>query len=106
MDNGSGLTIADLKQVGSRYVTSKCHTVEDIEQGRLNCHGYRGEALASLRETCAILQITSKSSLSEETHVALFIRGRRKPVEKAAKDRIVHGTTVIIGDFFYNMPVR
>ena len=39
IDNGMGINYEDLKLIGSRYVTSKCKTVSDIEEGRLNYHG-------------------------------------------------------------------
>ena len=39
IDNGIGISHEDLKLIGSRYVTSKCKTVSDIEQGRLDYHG-------------------------------------------------------------------
>ena len=39
IDNGIGIKYEDLKLIGSRYVTSKCKTVSDIEEGRLNYHG-------------------------------------------------------------------
>ena len=39
IDNGVGISHEDLKLIGSRYVTSKCKTVSDIEQGRLDYHG-------------------------------------------------------------------
>ena len=89
-----------------RYVTSKIGSIKDIQDGNLCHHGYRGEALASLREVCAIVQITSKAKENEDTNVALFIKSKRKDVEKATRDRQTHGTTVIITDFFYNFPVR
>ena len=67
---------------------------------------YRGEALASLRQICSIVQITSRPQHTNETNIATFVRGKRKHVEKSLRERPAQGTTTIINEFFYNMPVR
>ena len=40
IDNGIGIKLEDLKLIGSRYVTSKCKTVSDIEEGRLGMSNF------------------------------------------------------------------
>ena len=49
-----------------RYATSKCHSIRDME--RLRFHGYRGEALASIRNLCAILEIESRARGTNMTY--------------------------------------
>ena len=98
-DNGSGITRDDLEKIGSRYVTNKYHNLDEL--GKF--HGFRGEALASLRHISSVLQITSRI---EETYISLFVRGKRKPLEKAVKPRECRGSTVILRDVFFNFPVR
>ena len=100
-DNGIGISSEDLKRIGSRYITNKYHSLDELG----SFHGFRGEALASLRHISSILQITSRSK-SDETFVSLFVKGKRKSVEKACKQREVNGSTVIVNDIFYNFPVR
>ena len=99
-DNGLGINQEDLKRVGSRYVTNKFFSLEDFGQ----YYGYRGEALASLRHLSSILQIISRKD--DDTLVSLFVKGKRKPIENACKQREVRGTTVTLSDVFYNFPVR
>ena len=50
-DNGVGMTLADLRVVGSqRYCTSKLpRGIRDLERG-VSTYGFRGEAMASLAE--------------------------------------------------------
>ena len=62
--------------------------------------------MASLRQICSIVQITSRPQHTKETNIATFVRGKRKHVEKSLRERPAQGTTTIINEFFYNMPVR
>ena len=95
----------DLKVIGSRYNTSKCYSLEDYKRRNLPSHGYRGEALSSMRQVSSLLQITSQSG-EGETYISLFVKGKRRALEKALKNRGVNGTTVIVKDFYYTLPVR
>ena len=101
-DNGIGISSEDMKRIGSRYITNKFHSLDELG----SFHGFRGEALASLRHISSLLQITSRSTKSDQTIVGLFVKGKRKSVEKACKSREVNGSTVIVNDIFYNFPVR
>ena len=106
VDNGCGIERDDLKRIASRYNTSKCYSLEDYQNRKLPSHGYRGEALSSIREVSALLQITSCTRRDGETYISLFVKGQRRPVEKAVNDRGVKGTNVILKDFYYTLPVR
>lgn len=96
----------DLEKVGSRFMTSKCHSLKDLEGGGLCKYGYRGEALSNIRHTAAILQIVSRKNTENETWTVLFARGKRKPVKEFYQKRHFSGTTVTVVDFLYNLPVR
>uniref|UniRef100_A0A8C9Y281 Histidine kinase/HSP90-like ATPase domain-containing protein n=1 Tax=Sander lucioperca TaxID=283035 RepID=A0A8C9Y281_SANLU len=43
IDNGTGINAEDMECVGNRYHTSKCSSVEDLDN--LRWYGFRGEAL-------------------------------------------------------------
>eukprot|EP00064_Thunnus_orientalis_P014806 superscaffoldBa00002634_g14853 len=67
IDNGAGINAEDMECVGNRYYTSKCNSLEDLDN--LRFYGFRGEAIAKTTRPSA-------------------------------------GTTVVICNFFHNMPVR
>ncbi|XP_047248822.1 DNA mismatch repair protein Mlh3 isoform X1 [Girardinichthys multiradiatus] len=104
IDNGSGMTSEDMENVGIRYHTSKCSCVEDLEN--LRFHGFRGEALASIVSLATLVEISSRSRLSVKTHVKMFKDGQGMAVFEGETARPSAGTTVIICNFFHNMPVR
>jgi DNA mismatch repair protein MLH3 len=106
IDNGDGISKNDMERVCSRFMTSKCHSLKDLEQGGLCKYGYRGEALANIREMSSILQIVSRKRQEKETWTVLFSRGKRKPVKLFYETRQCCGTTVTVVDFMYNLPVR
>ncbi|KAJ8880612.1 hypothetical protein PR048_017082 [Dryococelus australis] len=86
-------------------MTSKCHSLKDL-QSRLTHFGFRGEALASLREVTGFLTIECRPTGSDETYCKTFIRG--KPYQAAVSEtkRQSSGTTVTAVEFMYNLPVR
>ena len=104
VDNGKGISSDDLKLVGERYATSKCHTLADLEN--LQYFGFRGEALASIINISGTVEICSRHKLSHQTYSKLFHNG--KPVSSgiSMNTRPSVGTTVTVHDFFYNLPVR
>lgn len=104
IDNGSGLTAEDMARVGIRYHTSKCSSVEDLNN--LKWHGFRGEALASIVSLATLVEISSRTRLSVKTHVKLFKDGKGLDVFEAETVRPSAGTTVIVCNFLHNMPVR
>ncbi|VDI36522.1 DNA mismatch repair protein MLH3 [Mytilus galloprovincialis] len=104
VDNGKGIRQDDLQVVGERYSTSKCHEVSDLEN--LHYYGYRGEALASLRDITSILEINSRSQTSTHTFCKIFQQGRPLSISDSTVPRSSAGTTVTVHDLFYNLPVR
>ncbi|KAJ8290463.1 hypothetical protein GJAV_G00013160 [Gymnothorax javanicus] len=94
----------DLEHVGKRYFTSKCSTLEDLEN--LQFHGFRGEAVASIASLSTLVEIASRSRLSSKTFVKIFKDGKGMDVFESEVNRPSVGTTVVICNFFHNMPVR
>ncbi|XP_028995976.1 DNA mismatch repair protein Mlh3 isoform X2 [Betta splendens] len=104
IDNGSGISAGDMECVGSRHYTSKCSCVEDLDD--LRWYGYRGEALASIVSLATLVEISSRSRSAGKTHVKLFKDGKSLDAFEADTARPSAGTTVLVCNFFHNMPVR
>uniref|UniRef100_W5MWS0 MutL homolog 3 n=1 Tax=Lepisosteus oculatus TaxID=7918 RepID=W5MWS0_LEPOC len=104
LDNGSGMDRQDLEQVGNRYFTSKCGSLDDLEA--LRFYGFRGEALASIAGLATLLEVSSRTPGSVKTFVKVFKNGRGLDVSEAATTRPAAGTTVVACDVFHNLPVR
>uniref|UniRef100_A0A669ENX4 MutL homolog 3 n=1 Tax=Oreochromis niloticus TaxID=8128 RepID=A0A669ENX4_ORENI len=104
IDNGAGMSAEDMDCVGNRYHTSKCTSVADLDN--LRWYGFRGEALASLVSLATLVEISSRTRSSVKTHVKIFKEGKGLEVFEAEAARPSAGTTVIICNFFHNMPVR
>ncbi|XP_021914580.1 uncharacterized protein LOC110827319 isoform X2 [Zootermopsis nevadensis] len=105
IDNGCGMNSAHLDLVGTRYMTSKCHSIEDLHN-RLDQFGFRGEALASLREVSGLLTLESRPKGSDITFCKVFTHGKSHKAGVSKTVRPEHGTTITVHDFMYNMPVR
>ncbi|XP_051516242.1 DNA mismatch repair protein Mlh3-like isoform X2 [Myxocyprinus asiaticus] len=104
IDNGSGMCQEDMEKVGIRYNTSKCSTLEDLEN--LRFYGFRGEAISSIVSLAEMVEISSRTKLSVKTYVKGFNEGRGLDVCEAQTVRPSAGTTVSIYNLFYTMPVR
>lgn len=87
-----------------RYYTSKCHTVKDLDN--LCYFGYRGEAVASLREISAVLEIVSRTKFLPQSYCKIFQNGDPLPVVESTVPRPSVGTTITSHNLFYNFPVR
>lgn len=104
VDNGAGMSAGDMECVGNRYHTSKCSSVDDLDN--LRFHGFRGEALASLVSLATLVEICSRARGSGKTLVKVFKDGRGLDVVEAETARPSAGTTVVLCNFFHNLPVR
>ncbi|XP_054720163.1 DNA mismatch repair protein Mlh3-like [Uloborus diversus] len=104
VDNGCGILPEQMELVGIRYATSKCHSLHDLENLRFS--GYRGEALASLKDISSILMIESRTANNANTYCKIFTQGKAPRPKKSIKDRPSKGTTISVFDFMYNLPVR
>ncbi|CAG8513295.1 10524_t:CDS:2 [Paraglomus brasilianum] len=104
IDNGTGISPEDLKKVGQRYATSKCHTLDELQ--KVNTYGFRGEALASIAEE-AIVEIISKHPGCYDTYSKTIKGGQLIQYGPTRyNNRRNSGTTIIIRDLFYRYPVR
>ncbi|KAM6462053.1 DNA mismatch repair protein Mlh3 isoform 1-T1 [Liasis olivaceus] len=104
VDNGCGMGKEDLNKVGNRYFTSKCYSLEDLEN--LKFYGFRGEALASIANMASILEISSKTSKIAKTFLKLFHNGKGLEVSEAELNRPSLGTTVAVYNLYHQLPVR
>ncbi|XP_059209374.1 DNA mismatch repair protein Mlh3 isoform X2 [Centropristis striata] len=104
IDNGAGINAEDMESAGNRYHTSKCGSIEDLDN--LRWYGFRGEALASVVSLAKLVEISSRTRSSVKTHVKIFKDGKSMDVFEAETARPSAGTTVIICNFLHNMPVR
>ncbi|GFR25515.1 DNA mismatch repair protein Mlh3 [Trichonephila clavata] len=104
IDNGDGIPSNQMDLVGKRYATSKCHSIEDLQN--LQYGGFRGEALSSLKDISSNLMIESRASGCPETYCKIFNHGKSGSTTISVNHRPSKGTTVTVFNFMYNRPVR
>ncbi|XP_052449578.1 DNA mismatch repair protein Mlh3 isoform X1 [Carassius gibelio] len=104
IDNGTGMCQEDMERVGLRYNTSKCSSLEDLEN--LRFYGFRGEAISSIVSLAEMVEISSRTKLSVKTYVKTFNETNALDVVEAQAIRPSTGTTVSVYNLFHNMPVR
>ena len=100
VDDGAGIESGDLPMAFARHATSKIASLEDLEQVR--SLGFRGEALAS---------IASVARVSMASRAAGAVRAFSVGAESGSVGSVqpvAHpvGTTVEVGDLYYNTPAR
>lgn len=88
-------------QVGCRYTTSKIARLEDL--GRVETHGFHGEAIASIAEV-STLKIDTQAEQSTAA-MKSWNYGKEDLLSQTG-DRTQRGTTVRVSDLFGNVPVR
>lgn len=99
-DDGDGIDEEDLPLAFKRHSTSKLNKIDDLYN--MMTLGFRGEALASI-SSVARLDILTKTSKSAAGIHARLEDGEIKSIEKVGSPK---GTTIIVKDLFYNLPVR
>lgn len=100
IDNGSGMSVTDVRMAFERHATSKIRKTEDIYN--IHTKGFRGEALASI---AAVAQVETKTRREEdEVGSQLIIEGG----EVRNQEPIVCpvGTSISVKNLFYNVPAR
>jgi DNA mismatch repair protein MutL len=100
VDNGCGMTEADLSRCLLRHATSKIRTSDDLFA--ITTMGFRGEALASV---AAISRLTvaaaaDGSGLGSRITCDGGVQGDVTPVAH------LQGTTIDVRDLFFNVPAR
>ncbi|CAK7044309.1 DNA mismatch repair endonuclease MutL [Tissierella carlieri] len=99
-DDGDGIEDEDLNLAFKRHSTSKLSTIEDLY--RIKSLGFRGEALASISHVSKVEVMTKTSNAVGGIH-AIVEEGEIKSKEVVGCPK---GTTLIVKDLFYNLPVR
>ncbi len=99
-DDGAGMSPADAALALQRHATSKIATAHDL--AAIRTLGFRGEALPSIASVSRfVLRTRARGSLSG---IEIRVDGgtASPPREVAAPE----GTTIDVGDLFYNLPAR
>ncbi|XP_074091805.1 DNA mismatch repair protein Mlh3 isoform X2 [Macrotis lagotis] len=104
VDNGSGMERDDLNRMGKQYFTSKCKSLQDLENPKY--YGFRGEAVSSIVNMASAVEISSKTQRTVETFVKLFQNGKALEACEAELTRPSSGTTITVCNLFYQLPVR
>lgn len=99
-DNGEGMTRDDLSLAFQRHSTSKLRSIEDLH----SCYtmGFRGEALSSIASVSKT-EVLSRTKDDLSGIKASLIDGQILGFETIGAPL---GTTMIVKDLFYNVPVR
>ena len=99
-DDGTGMDERDAVTSFLRHATSKIASYEDLES--VTSFGFRGEALASI---AAVARVTLKTRRrDEESATVVKIEGGGLPA--VSHEGREPGTTLIVGNLFYNVPAR
>lgn len=99
-DDGCGIYRDDIKKAFLRHATSKVKTANDLDM--ISTLGFRGEALASI-SAVSRLQVITKNENEEIGSCYEIEGGDEISLEEAGCPT---GTTFVIRDLFYNIPVR
>lgn len=100
IDNGKGMSPADVRMAFERHATSKISQASDLFQ--LRTMGFRGEALASI---CAVAHVEVYTRRPEdEMGTRLEIEGSTVVNQEFAQCPV--GTNIRVKNLFYNVPAR
>lgn len=106
-DTGHGVPAASMALLGQRFATSKRPGAGAGSQAAAPLLGYRGEALAAIREAAAAVEVTSRAAGSFET-LAVTLRpgGQASQPALALEQRTRQGTAVVVRGLYAGQPVR
>lgn len=99
-DDGCGIAKEDVKKVFISHATSKIADAEDLNS--ILTLGFRGEAMASISAVAKVELLTRVSG--EELGTRYEIHGGREM--DFADAGCPEGTTIVVRDIFFNVPVR
>ena len=100
IDNGKGIAKDDLPLSIERHATSKLKQIEDLE--KIDSFGFRGEALASIASISKMTIISKTNDDLTATKMAV----EAGDILEISEDTGKTGTTIIIENLFFNVPVR
>ena len=99
-DDGEGMSPEDARLAVERHATSKIRRSEDLEG--IATLGFRGEALPSIASVSHfVLRSRARGSAS-----GTEIRINGGAVGSVVEAGMAEGTTIEVGDLFYNLPAR
>lgn len=99
-DDGCGIAPEQVRTAFLRHATSKISTAADLEM--IFTLGFRGEALASICAVSRTEVLTRQQGAEYGTHYCIA-GGEETVFEQSG---CPEGTTVVVRDLFYNVPVR
>jgi DNA mismatch repair protein MutL len=99
-DDGEGMEPEDARLAIERHATSKITRADDLE--RIVTLGFRGEALPSIASVSHFILRTRARGAQFGTE----IRVNGGAVASVAETGIPEGTSIEVGDVFYNLPAR
>ena len=100
VDNGCGMSKADVRMCFERHATSKIKNADDLFA--IQTMGFRGEAMASI---AAIAHVEVNTKLTDnELGSHLIIEGSEIKTHEDCST--ANGTSVKVKNLFYNVPAR
>lgn len=99
-DNGCGIAPSQVALAFENHATSKLKSAEQLDD--IRTLGFRGEALPSIAAVSHVEMTTREKGAASGVRLKID-GGVKKPVEEAG---CPEGTTVVVRDLFYNVPVR
>jgi DNA mismatch repair protein MutL len=101
VDDGCGMSPADLELVFAAHATSKLFTPDDLDH--IASLGFRGEAMASIGSVARCRVVSRPTGEGSAAHAVEDDGGEVGQVTEAGA---ALGTTVEVRDLFYNTPAR
>ena len=98
-DDGSGIAREEIELAFEKHATSKISKFDDLYT--IASLGFRGEALASIVSVSKVVAISKTED--SEIGCKLDLSSRKSKKSSIATNK---GTSIIVEDLFYNMPVR
>jgi DNA mismatch repair protein MutL len=99
-DDGDGIDEDDIPLAFERHSTSKLNEIDDLYS--LLTLGFRGEALSSISAVSKVEILTKTNNSTAGVH-AIIENGKIISLDRVGTPK---GTTMIVKDLFYNLPVR
>ena len=100
IDNGIGMSEADLIMAFERHATSKISTSEDLEQ--IETLGFRGEALPSIASVSQV-EVASREN---DQNIGTVLRMEAGKIVQKRRKACPAGTNISIRNLFFNVPAR
>ena len=99
-DNGKGIGAEDVSLAFEKHATSKIFSENDLEL--ISTQGFRGEALASI----AAVSMVEMKTKRKEDEMGTIIKINGSHIDRIDPAGLPDGTSVIVGNLFYNVPAR